>query len=98
VSIPSSAGGKTVRRSKGNFDSLKLNNLARRWISLWCVPADWKLFDRLHSDDFEDGSPAGRESSVFRGLRFLRFMKAESAAAGESGMEEKKFEIPVINF
>jgi hypothetical protein len=34
---------------------------------------------------------------VFGGLRFSRFMMAEYAAAGESGIEEKKFEIPVIN-
>jgi len=52
-----------VRRSKGNLSSLKLKNLARQWISLWCVPADWELFDRLHAEDFEDGSPAGRETS-----------------------------------
>jgi hypothetical protein len=52
-----------MRRTKGNSDSSELKNLARRWISLWCVPTDWELFDRLHADDFEDGSPAGRETS-----------------------------------
>ncbi len=41
----------------------ELEELTRRWISLWCAPPDWKLFDQLHSDDFEDMSPAGRESS-----------------------------------
>jgi steroid delta-isomerase-like uncharacterized protein len=52
-----------MRRTIGNSDSSELKNLARRWISLWCVPTDWELFDRLHADDFEDGSPAGRETS-----------------------------------
>jgi predicted ester cyclase len=30
------------------------------WISLWCAPVDWALFDRLHADDFEDCSAGGR--------------------------------------
>jgi len=38
----------------------ELEALARRWISLWCVPVDWKLFGALHADDFEDGSSANR--------------------------------------
>jgi steroid delta-isomerase-like uncharacterized protein len=50
-------------RRKGTSDSSELKNLARRWISLWSVPTDWELFDRLHADDFWDGSPAGRETS-----------------------------------
>jgi steroid delta-isomerase-like uncharacterized protein len=37
--------------------------LARAWISLWRVPVDWKLFDRLHADDFEDCSAAGRQTT-----------------------------------
>jgi steroid delta-isomerase-like uncharacterized protein len=41
----------------------ELEEVTRKWISLWCVPVDWKLFDRLHSDDFEDMSPAGRDWS-----------------------------------
>jgi len=40
-----------------------LEDIARRWISLWCAPTDWELFDELHSDDFEDMSPAGRDTS-----------------------------------
>jgi steroid delta-isomerase-like uncharacterized protein len=38
----------------------ELENIATQWISLWCVPVDWKLFDRLHADAFEDCSAAGR--------------------------------------
>jgi steroid delta-isomerase-like uncharacterized protein len=38
----------------------KLEAIAREWISLWCVPVDWVLFDRLHADDFEDCAAVGR--------------------------------------
>lgn len=38
----------------------QLEHIARRWISLWCSPTDWKLFDQLHADHFEDCSSAGR--------------------------------------
>jgi steroid delta-isomerase-like uncharacterized protein len=38
----------------------ELESLATQWISLWCVPVDWKLFDRLHAEGFEDCSAAGR--------------------------------------
>jgi steroid delta-isomerase-like uncharacterized protein len=41
----------------------ELEDVTRKWISLWCAPVDWELFDRLHSDDFEDMSSAGREPS-----------------------------------
>ena len=41
----------------------ELEDVTRRWISLWCAPTDWELFDQLHSDDFEDMSPAGRDTS-----------------------------------
>ena len=41
----------------------ELENVTCKWISLWCAPVDWELFDRLHSDDFEDMSSAGREPS-----------------------------------
>jgi len=37
-----------------------LEATTRQWISLWCTPVDWALFERLHADDFEDCSPAGR--------------------------------------
>jgi steroid delta-isomerase-like uncharacterized protein len=37
-----------------------LEHLAHRWITLWCAPIDWTLFDRLHADDFEDCASAGR--------------------------------------
>ena len=40
-----------------------LERIAREWISLWCAPVDWALFDRLHADSFEDCSPASRDSS-----------------------------------
>lgn len=38
----------------------ELESIAQKWLSLWCVPVDWALFDRLHADDFEDCSPADR--------------------------------------
>ena len=34
--------------------------LAQQWISLWCAPVDWALFEALHADDFEDCAAAGR--------------------------------------
>ena len=40
-----------------------LEAVTRQWISLWNAPVDWASFDRLHADDFEDLSPAGRGSS-----------------------------------
>ena len=42
-------------------DREALADIAERWISLWTVPVNWALFDRLHAEDFEDASPAGRE-------------------------------------
>ena len=44
-------------------DRAELESIASQWISLWCVPVDWGLFDRLHADDFVDCSPAGRDST-----------------------------------
>lgn len=41
----------------------ELEEVTHKWISLWCAPTDWRLFDQLHSDDFEDMSPAGRDPS-----------------------------------
>jgi steroid delta-isomerase-like uncharacterized protein len=41
----------------------ELESIARQWISLWTAPVNWELFDALHSDDFFDGSSAGREHS-----------------------------------
>ena len=38
----------------------ELESIAKKWIGLWCAPVDWQLFDRLHADQFEDCSPAGR--------------------------------------
>lgn len=38
----------------------ELEQLARRWITLWCAPVDWDLFERLHAEDFEDCASAGR--------------------------------------
>jgi steroid delta-isomerase-like uncharacterized protein len=51
-----------------------LEEVARQWISLWCVPVDWGLFDRLHDDAFVDASPAGRpadKAGLARGLAEL---------------------------
>ncbi|OGU59816.1 MAG: hypothetical protein A2V66_12190 [Ignavibacteria bacterium RBG_13_36_8] len=41
----------------------ELEDITRKWISLWCAPTDWDLFDKLHSENFVDMSPAGREST-----------------------------------
>jgi steroid delta-isomerase-like uncharacterized protein len=41
----------------------ELETIAKDWISLWFAPVDWDLFDRLHGDDFEDCSAAGRDTS-----------------------------------
>ena len=40
-----------------------LEQIARRWVSLWQAPIDWPLFDQLHADCFEDCSAAGRGST-----------------------------------
>lgn len=37
-----------------------LECIARKWITLWCTPVDWELFDGLHVEHFEDLSAAGR--------------------------------------
>ena len=41
----------------------ELTAIAEAWISLWCAPVDWQLFDRLHADAFVDGSSAGRATT-----------------------------------
>jgi len=41
-------------------DRERLEDVARRWIALWCAPVDWDAFDRLHADDFVDEAAAGR--------------------------------------
>jgi predicted ester cyclase len=33
---------------------------ATKWLSLWNTPVDWALFDRLHSESFEDCASSGR--------------------------------------
>jgi steroid delta-isomerase-like uncharacterized protein len=42
---------------------VSLAGVAAGWISLWCAPVDWDLFDRIHAEDFQDCSPAGRDAS-----------------------------------
>ena len=37
-----------------------LGSIAKEWITLWCTPVDWELFDRIHADEFVDCSSAGR--------------------------------------
>lgn len=37
-----------------------LEEIAQRWIGLWCAPVDWELFENLHAEHFEDCSAAGR--------------------------------------
>ena len=44
-------------------DRAELVSIARQWISLWSAPVDWALFDRLHADDFQDCSAAGRPAT-----------------------------------
>jgi len=40
-----------------------LESIARKWITLWCFPVDWELFDQLHAEQFEDCSSAGRPAT-----------------------------------
>lgn len=54
------AAGRTVTEM---LTREELVALARRWLGLWSAPTDWRLFDDLHADDFEDCSPAGRDHS-----------------------------------
>jgi steroid delta-isomerase-like uncharacterized protein len=39
---------------------VELQRIASEWVSLWCAPVDWQLFDQLHAVHFEDCSSAGR--------------------------------------
>ena len=41
------------------MDRPTLETLTRKWISLWCAPVDWRLFDQLHAETFEDYSTTG---------------------------------------
>jgi steroid delta-isomerase-like uncharacterized protein len=41
----------------------ELQRIAAQWISLWCAPVNWQLFDQLHSADFEDCSSGGRPAT-----------------------------------
>lgn len=41
----------------------QLEHIARQWISLWCSPVNWALFNELHADHFEDCSSAGRPNT-----------------------------------
>jgi len=44
------------------MNRMELEEVTRQWISLWCAPTDWTLFDKLHAENFEDCSPAGRSA------------------------------------
>lgn len=55
-------------------DREHLEHLARRWISLWTCPVDWRLFDEIHADDFVDLASAGRagtKDGFASGLRLM---------------------------
>jgi steroid delta-isomerase-like uncharacterized protein len=52
---------RDTRDSQGGESRAELESIVREWISLWCAPVDWGLFDRLHADGFEDCSAAGRD-------------------------------------
>jgi len=41
----------------------QLEYIALQWISLWCSPVNWALFDEIHADHFEDCSSAGRPNT-----------------------------------
>ena len=41
----------------------ELESIATEWITLWCVPIDWHLFDQLHAENFVDSSSVGRPTS-----------------------------------
>jgi steroid delta-isomerase-like uncharacterized protein len=51
------------RRRQPKPSRAGFEDIAARWISVWCAPVDWQLFDRLHADDFEDCSAAGRDAT-----------------------------------
>ena len=40
-----------------------LEAIATSWISLWNVPVEWSLFERLHSQTFEDCASGGRPTT-----------------------------------
>ena len=42
---------------------VELARIATKWITLWCAPVDWHLFDQLHAENFVDGSSAGRPAT-----------------------------------
>lgn len=42
------------------MNRMELEQTTRQWISLWCAPLNYDLFNRLHADDFVDCAPAGR--------------------------------------
>jgi steroid delta-isomerase-like uncharacterized protein len=56
--VESDPGGAAAKRRRAELEAV-----ARDWISLWCAPVDWALFDRLHSEDFEDCAAAGRDTT-----------------------------------
>jgi len=41
----------------------ELEAIATSWISLWNVPVDWGLFERLHAQSFEDCTSGGRPTT-----------------------------------
>mgnify|MGYP003576918546 CR=1 FL=1 len=41
----------------------QLEYIALQWISLWCSPVNWALFDEIHADHFGDCSSAGRPNT-----------------------------------
>ncbi|OGK12372.1 MAG: hypothetical protein A2W80_09520 [Candidatus Riflebacteria bacterium GWC2_50_8] len=61
--VPHEKRSGKVLEEQRRMTRSELEDATRQWISLWCSPTDWELFDQLHSDDFEDMSSAGREPS-----------------------------------
>jgi len=54
--------GESGRKARDLPDNIRSNleSIAKKWITLWCTPVDWELFDRIHAEQFEDCSSVER--------------------------------------
>lgn len=77
----------------------ELETIARQWVSLWCVPVDWALFDRLHAPEFEDRSSAGRaptREGFARGLaEFTRAFPDLRTTVEQLVVDVERFEVAI---
>ncbi|MBF0546008.1 MAG: ester cyclase [Candidatus Riflebacteria bacterium] len=77
----------------------ELETISKQWISLWCPPVDWKLFDQLHSDHFEDCSSGGRpptKEGFAQGLKeFVTAFPDLHTTIEDLVIDEKKSQVAV---